>query len=114
MRQLVVCLLLLTMALAADQDASAILAKSRIAFIENPDRDRHWTWISTSTRSITDKTGNILESLPTITVESPIRSDGKRCNAVLGWSDGREPYLATADADTRCTVEQETHDVFRL
>ncbi|HWZ33468.1 MAG TPA: hypothetical protein VNX18_19140 [Bryobacteraceae bacterium] len=114
MRLLAVCLCFLPVGVAADSDASAFLAKARSAFIENRAHERHWTWTTTTTRSIIDKHDNVLEQIPSVTVESPIRSDGKRCNAVLAWGDGREPYLANADADARCTVEQEAQDSFRL
>jgi hypothetical protein len=114
MSLLAVCLVFLPIAAAADSDASALLAKARSAFIENRAHERHWTWTTTTTRSIIDKHDNVLEQIPSVTVESPIRSDGKRCNAVLAWGDGREPYLANADADARCTVEQESQDPFRV
>ena len=99
-------------AMAAD-DAHALLAKSRSAYLENRERARYWNWTNTTTRTIVDKDGIVLEQLPSVTVESPIRSDGKRCNAVLAWGDGQKPYLADADADARCTVEQEAPDAFR-
>jgi hypothetical protein len=49
-----------------------------------------------------------------VTVESPIRSDGKRCNALLAWGDGVEPYLANASAEERCAVEKEAPETFRV
>lgn len=98
-------------AIAAD-DAHALLAKARAAYLENRGRARYWNWTSNTTRTIFDKDGIVLLQLPSVTVESPIRSDGKRCNAVLAWGDGQKPYLADAGADERCTVEQETPDVF--
>ena len=95
---------------AAQDDARTFLAKARDAVRQNRDRERYWNWTTTTTRSVT-RFGQALESLPSVTVESPIRSDGKRCNAVLAWGDGREPYLANASADARCTVESEVRDL---
>jgi hypothetical protein len=60
------------------------------------------------------KGGELLEKLPSVTVESPIRSDGKRCNALLAWGDGVEPYLANASAEERCAVEKEAPETFRV
>ena len=82
--------LLLATSVAA-QDATALLAKARTAFIENHERERFWNWTTISMRSIVDKNGAQLEELPSVTIDSPIRSDGKRCNAVLAWGDGVEP-----------------------
>jgi hypothetical protein len=113
MIKLVAAALCLSAACSA-QNAVAILAKARTAFIENQDRQRFWNWTTISTRTVTDKDGNVLDKLPAVTVESPIRSDGKRCNAVLAWGDGVEPYLANASADERCAVESETPNVFRM
>lgn len=100
-------------AFAAD-DAHALLAKARAAFLENREHARYWNWTIKTDRRVVDKDGTTLDELPSVTVESPIRSDGRRCNAVLSWGDGREPYLANADADARCTVEQEVQDRFKV
>jgi len=99
---------------AAADDAHALLEKARTAFLENRERERYWNWTTTSNRWVIDKDGKTVDQLPSVTVESPIRSDGKRCNAVLAWGDGREPYLANADADSRCAVEQEALDLFQV
>jgi len=96
------------------QDAAAILAKARTSFIENRKRERFWNWTTISTRSITDKNDVVLETLPSVTVESPIRSDGKRCNALLAWGDGVEPYLANASAEERCSVMTQTPNLFEM
>jgi hypothetical protein len=95
----------------AAEDAHALLAKARTALLQNRERERFWAWSTTTTRRITSRDGRVIEEIPSVTVESPIRSDGRRCNAVLAWGDGREPYLANAAADARCTVEQETRDL---
>lgn len=90
------------------------MAKAREAFLANQARQRFWTWTAIASRSILDKQDRVLQTFPTVTIESPIRSDGKRCNAVLAWSDGVAPYLATATADERCTVDEETPDTLHL
>jgi hypothetical protein len=110
----VLCLTSASVAQVIPKDPAAILAKARTAFIENQARQRFWNWTTLSTRTVTDKDGTELETLPSVTIESPIRSDGKRCNAILAWGDGVEPYLANASADERCAVEMETPDVFRM
>jgi hypothetical protein len=74
----------------------------------------YWNWTAVENRSILDKNGKVIENIPSVTVDSPIRIDGKRCNAVLAWGDGREPYLVNASADERCTVEKEMPGVFRV
>jgi hypothetical protein len=100
-------------ALLAADDAHALLAKARAAYLENHERERYWNWTTITTRQVLSKDGHVLDEIPAVTVESPIRSDGKRCNAVLAWGDGREPYLANASADERCQVEKETQEMFR-
>jgi hypothetical protein len=99
---------------AVGQDAAGLLAKAHTAFVENSAHASFWNWTVVSTRTIVGKDGKTLEELPSVTVESPIRSDGKRCNAVLAWGDGREPYLANASADERCAVEKEQTDLLPL
>jgi hypothetical protein len=96
------------------QDAAERLAKAGAAFQENRPRERYWNWTTVTERSIIDKSGKVLETFPSVTVESPIRSDGKRCNAVLAWGDGVPPYLGDAPADERCKVEQESGGLFQL
>jgi hypothetical protein len=96
------------------KDAVALLAKARVAFVENQKRERYWNWTTFENRSVLDKSGKVIEQIPSVTIDSPIRSDGERCNAVLAWGDGREPYLVNASADERCTVEKEVPGVFRL
>jgi hypothetical protein len=100
--------------IAAAQDAATALAKAHDAFVQNRERDRYWTWTAVATRSVIAKDGQVLETIPSVTTESPIRSDGKRCTAVLAWGDGVEPYLANASADERCAVEKEVRQTFTL
>ena len=49
-----------------------------------------------------NRSGATIQSFPAVTSESVIRSNGRRCNAVLTWGDGRVPYMKDADPDERC------------
>jgi hypothetical protein len=89
-------------AVGADTAAAALLAKSVAAFQKNLASQKHWNWTISETRALTDKAGKTVQTMPSVTSESVIRSDGRRCNAVTSWGDGREPYLKNADADERC------------
>jgi hypothetical protein len=99
---------------AQAQDAADLLQKARTAFLANRSQERYWIWTSVTTRSILDKAGQTLEALPSVTIESPIRTDGQRCNAVLAWGDGVEPYLKNASAEERCKVEEEVPAVIQM
>src|SRR4051794_4299711 len=87
--------------LAADP-ASAILAKSVAAYRENEPKQRNWNWQTVETRELVDRSGKSTQTFPSLTSESIIRADGRRCNAVVAWGDGRKPYLAEADPEERC------------
>jgi hypothetical protein len=100
--------------LVSAEDAPALLQKARAAFEANHARERFWIWNSVVARSILDKNGRVLEALPAVTVESAIRRDGKRCNAVLAWGDGVAPFLANASAEERCKVEEEAPPVLEV
>jgi hypothetical protein len=89
-------------ACAADSQASAALAKAVAAFESNLAKQKHWNWTITETRGLLDKSGKSVVAFPPVTSESVIRSNGRRCNAVTAWGDGREPYMKDADADERC------------
>jgi hypothetical protein len=101
-------------AISCAQDPAALLAKARTAFIENRQRERYWNWTTITTRTILGKDDHEIETLPSVTVESPISSSGERCNAVLAWGDGRAPYLADATADERCAVEKEFQEMLKI
>lgn len=94
-------LLLFAASLPAD-DAAGLLARVRAAYQRNQAQEKHWNWTAVETRTLINKTGNPIESFPAVTAESLIKSDGRRCNAVVSWGDGRKPYMADADSDTRC------------
>jgi len=114
MRKILAAFALLYTAASAQDGGGDLLKKARAAFIQNQSQERYWIWTATTTRSILDKAGNLLETLPSVTIDSPIRSDGKRCSAVVAWGDGMEPYLANASADERCKVEEEVPAVLRM
>jgi hypothetical protein len=71
---------LLVAATMSAQDASNIrdpvtlLAKARTAFVENQGRERYWNWTTVENRSILDKSGKVIEEIPSVTIDSPIRS----------------------------------------
>ena len=88
-------------AFAADE-AGVLLGRARQAFQQNLEREKHWNWTAIETRTLVDRSGKTLQSFPAVTAESVIRSDGKRCNAVVSWGDGKPPYLADSDPDSRC------------
>ncbi len=87
---------------AADVDPAALLAKSVAAFQKNLASQKHWNWSIAETRILTDKSGRGVHPLPSVTSESVIRGDGRRCNAVTAWGDGHAPYMKDADPDERC------------
>jgi len=97
-------LLALTIAASpvAAQDAGAPLAKALAAFEGNQQNEKHWNWSIVETRHIEDRSGRMIESFPSVTSESVIRTNGRRCNALTEWGDGLEPYMKGADPDQRC------------
>ena len=86
----------------AQEDAGALLAKSVQAFRANEPKQTNWNWQTVESRELVDGSGKALQRFPAVTSESILRSDGRRCNAVTAWGDGRKPYLADADPDERC------------
>ena len=87
---------------ASDPAAAALLARSVAAFEKNANNEKQWNWTIFETRDLVDKSGTLLQHFPTVTSESIIRTDGRRCNAVTAWGDGRAPYLKNAGPDQRC------------
>jgi hypothetical protein len=109
------CLLLIAWPVAAQRpSATGLLAKAREAFERNRDRQDHWNWTTMEERAVVDRSGHTAQSLPSVTVESVIRKDGRRCNAVLTWGDGVEPYKLNEDADARCAGQEPTEPPFRM
>ena len=87
---------------AAQDDATALLVKAAAAFEKNQQNEKQWNWNIVETRQLLNKSGEILQTFPAVTSESVIQSNGRRCNAVTAWGDGREPYMKDADPDARC------------
>jgi hypothetical protein len=101
--------------LASPQDsAQAVLARSLSAFQHNQDQQKHWNWTAIENRILIDKSGQVLQSFPSVTAESVIRSDGRRCNAVVAWGDGKAPYLLNSDPDSRCQAMDEFRPAFQI
>jgi hypothetical protein len=94
--------------------ASDLLARARDAFEHNRRHQDHWNWTTTENRMVVDRAGHTVQNLPSVTVESVIRQDGRRCNAVLAWGDGVEPYKLHEDADTRCAGQEPLEPPFRM
>ena len=87
---------------ATQDDATALLAKAVTAFQKNQQNEKHWNWNIAETRQLLNRSGKTIQGFPSVTSESVIRSDGRRCNAVIAWGDGRAPYMKDADPDERC------------
>jgi hypothetical protein len=102
MRSVAVFLLAAAPACAQVTNVSALVAKVQDAWKANQERATHWSWTTSETRSVRDAAGREIQHLPDVTVESAVRSDGSRCNAVLSWGDGMPPYKVNEDADVRC------------
>ncbi|HWC97742.1 MAG TPA: hypothetical protein VG456_13350 [Candidatus Sulfopaludibacter sp.] len=94
--------------------ARDLLAKAQIAFSENQRRDIHWNWTTTEVYLVLDAAEREKQRLPVVTVESVIRKDGRRCNAVLSWGDGVEPYQVNGDADARCAGQDPVEPPLRI
>jgi len=111
------CLLLILVtsaAFAQTETASAVMAKAAAAVERNLLQEKHWNWTTVEERKVLAADGRLLESLPSVTVESVIRSDGRRCVAVSAWGDGVAAYAITADADTRCGDADQARSPLRL
>ncbi len=87
---------------ARAQTAAELLAKARAAFEQNRRLESHWNWTTSQTHVLLGAGGKELRQLPAVVVESVIRSDGRRCNAVVSWGDGVPPYKVNEDPDVRC------------
>jgi len=96
------CLLTAASHAAPTDEAADLLAKAEAAYRSNQQRQVHWNWNIHETRKVLDKAGGILQTFPSVTSESVIRSGGKRCNAILSWGDGKAPFMVDADPEARC------------
>jgi len=104
----------ITLCAAPAEKADALLAKALKAFQQNQESEKHWNWVATEQRSLRDGAGKPVEDFPAVTAESIIRSDGKRCNAVVSWGDGKPAYLAGADPDARCQAMDQFKPAFSI
>lgn len=91
-----------TISTRAADDAAALLTGAVEVFRQNQSKEKHWNWQTIETRELVDRSGKPVQTFPSVTAESLIQSDGRRCNAVVAWGDGRKPYLADANSDERC------------
>ena len=105
MRLLLTILLTVGAATGAREDAHTLLAKALAAYERNQQQEVHWNWTAEETRSIVGKEGDE-QKLADVTVESVIRDDGRRCNAVLAWADGTKPYALDSNPDSRCQATE--------
>ena len=95
-------------------DAAALLAKAAAAFRHNQENEKHWNWNITETRTLVNKAGSPVQKFPSVTSESVIRADGRRCDAVLSWGDGKRPYLRDADPEARCQAMDAVRPPFQI
>jgi hypothetical protein len=95
-------------------DAAALLANAAAAFRQNQENEKHWNWNITETRTLVNKAGNPVQKFPSVTSESVIRGNGRRCDAVLSWGDGKRPYLRDADPDARCQAMDAVRPPFQI
>ena len=110
----IIPLLLAAAANAQADTAAGVMAKAAAAYESNLLQEKHWNWTTTENRVVMGRDGRVLNRLPDVVVESVIRSDGRRCVAVLSWGDGVEPYAISADADTRCGDQEQIRSPLRL
>src|SRR5580658_7328735 len=97
--------------LSAQENATDLLAKAADAFQRNQAKEGHWTWTVEEHAFTRDAAGKTIQEFPVVKVESVIRSDGRRCEAVLSWSDDWEPYPEGADNDTRCQLAETNYNL---
>ena len=97
-----------------DQEALNLLSKASAAFDANLSRERHWNWTAQEKRELATRSGDIVQSLPSVTAESILGGNGNRCNAVVAWGDGLQPFKAAADADERCRAMNDFRAPFEV
>src|SRR5438034_382123 len=95
-------------ALSQARTGQWLLAQAAETFDRNRGQEHFWNKTSHETWSATDSRGRILQQFPAVTVESVVRKDGTRCNAVVAWSDGVPAHMLRADEDARCASVGET------
>jgi len=111
MKPILLVVLVASHAAGEPPDARTLLQMAISAFQRNQEQEIHWNWTATEERTLLGKDG-AEQKLPDVTVESVIRSDGRRCNAVLSWGDGTAPYLINSDPDSRCQATEAFRPAF--
>ncbi len=101
-------------AATADPEALNLLSKASSAFDANQAHEGHWNWTAQEKRQLGTRSGDIVQSLPSVTAESVLHGDGNRCNAVVAWGDGLKPYKASASADERCRAMNDFRAPFEV
>jgi hypothetical protein len=99
---------------SAQENASDLLAKAADAFARNQAKESNWSWTVEERAYTRDAAGKTIQQFPIVKVESVIRSDGRRCEAIVSWSDGWEPYPEGADNDARCQLLEVDYDLAGL
>jgi hypothetical protein len=99
---------------SAQENATDLLSKAADAFQRNQAKESNWTWVVEERAYTHDAAGKTVQQFPLVKVESLIRSDGRRCEAIVSWSDGWEPYPDGADNDTRCQLVEVDFDLAGL
>src|SRR5436190_1866270 len=95
-------------------DPAALLTKAAAAFQKNQENEKHWNWNIIENRTLLNKAGDPVQKFPSVISESVIRANGRRCDAVLSWSDGKRPYLRDADPETRCEAMDAVRPPFQI
>lgn len=114
-RNLAACFLFAALPAGAQAPSAAdLLRQAQAAFEHNLEQEKHWNWTTRKAQTVFDPAGRELQRLPDVTVESVIRQDGRRCNAVLSWGDGMPPYQLNADADARCSGQDPVEPPLRV
>jgi len=95
----------------AQENATELLSKAADAFQRNQTKESNWSWTVEERAFTRDAAGKTIQQFPLVKVESVIRSDGRRCEAILSWSDGWEAFPEGADNDTRCQLVEIDFDL---
>src|ERR1035437_1449398 len=96
------------------ESATALLANAVAVFRCNQEKEKHWNWTIHETRQLLNGSRAAFQTFPSVTSESLIGNNGRRCNAVTAWGDGRAPYLKDADPDERCKAFDALNTPFQV
>jgi len=93
----------------------SLLARAAEAFNLNHEQEKFWNTTSSENWFVADNRGFVLQRFPGVTVESVLKKDGTRCNAVLQWGDGVPAHLLNGTEDSRCqAVDKSGSDKFEV